>query len=264
MEIQLSVWAFIAAIACYAASSVWFILVHTFGKTGNYAAALRIFAAAALFNGLSVLLMWLGTGHGPYLTRFEVLSANILVAAALLIGVWIRVPRLHHLGRIAAPFLLLAAGVTFMQPKSVLPLLPSLKSSWLVIHVLFAKLAVGCLFIAFCLSVLNVARRDAEKGSDETIYKFTVSGFSFLTIMIVAGAIWARDAWGKYWGFDPIETWSLATWLLYGIYLHLRSTLGWKGRPLAIYGTATFLLAVFAYFIIPTVTETLHNAYMTR
>lgn len=264
MEIQLSVAAFVAAMACYAVSSVWFILVHTFGKSGNYVPAVRIFAGAAALNGLSVVLMWIGSGHGPYVARFEVLSANIFVAAALLTGVWIRVPRLRPLGRVAAPFLLLAAGVTFMQPKSVLPLQPSLKSSWLVIHVLFAKLAVGCLFIAFCLSVLNLARRSGERGSDETIYKFTLSGFSFLTIMIVAGAIWARDAWGKYWGFDPIETWSLVSWLLYGIYLHLRSTLGWKGRPLAIYGTATFLLSVVAYFIIPTVTETLHNAYMTR
>src|SRR5512138_3257852 len=109
MEVQLSAWLFILGMVCYAVSSVWFILVHAFGKSHRYAGAILAFSVAAAFNGLSVLVMWIGTGHGPYFTRFEVLSANIFVAAALLVGVWLRVPHLRSLGRVAAPLLLLAA-----------------------------------------------------------------------------------------------------------------------------------------------------------
>jgi ABC-type transport system involved in cytochrome c biogenesis permease subunit len=68
---------------------------------------------------------------------------------------------------------------------------------------------------------------------DENMFKFVVYGFIADAIMIVAGAIWAKDLWGSYWGWDPVEVWSLISWLLYGLAIHLRVTLGWRGRRLA-------------------------------
>ncbi len=85
-----------------------------------------------------------------------------------------------------------------------------------------------------------------------------------MTVMIVAGSIWANESWGRYWNFDPIETWSLGTWLMYGIYIHLKLTLGWAEKRLAIYSIIIFLLTIFSYFLVPTISTTLHSAYMIK
>jgi cytochrome c-type biogenesis protein CcsB len=129
-----------------------------------------------------------------------------------------------------------------------LPHNAALKSSWLVIHVAFAQLAFGAYLVAAGFGVIYLLKQRSENRKesskildnlpvmpvlDELMFKFIVFGFIADAIMIIAGSIWAKDLWGSYWSWDPVEVWSLASWLLYGLSIHLRVTLGWKGRRLA-------------------------------
>ena len=114
----------------------------------------------------------------------------------------------------------------------------SLKSFWLYIHVFFAWLAYGAFTVA-CGGGHRLPREDARRARspppdelarlDELMFRATVFGFATDAIMIAAGAIWAKDLWGSYWSWDPVETWSLLSFLIYGLVLHLRKTLGWRG-----------------------------------
>ena len=88
-------------------------------------------------------------------------------------------------------------------------------------------------------------------------------GFIFLSIMIVAGAIWANEAWGRYWGWDPIETWSLISWVVYAGYLHANLTLGWKGTRCAWYAVLALPVMVFTLIGVPIAYQSIHGAYLT-
>lgn len=99
---------------------------------------------------------------------------------------------------------------------------------------------------------------------DELSVKFVGVGFIFLSIMIAAGSIWANEAWGRYWGWDPIETWSLITWLVYAGYLHSRYTLGWRGRRSAWFAVAALPFILFTLFGVPSVYNSIHGAYLGR
>jgi ABC-type transport system involved in cytochrome c biogenesis permease subunit len=88
-------------------------------------------------------------------------------------------------------------------------------------------------------------------------------GFIFLTVMIISGAIWANEAWGRYWGWDPIETWSLICWVLYAGYLHVRLTLGWSGRKAAWYAVIALPVVLFTLIGVPLIYRSIHGAYLT-
>jgi ABC-type transport system involved in cytochrome c biogenesis permease subunit len=94
---------------------------------------------------------------------------------------------------------------------------------------------------------------------DTYSYKFSGFGFVFWTITVVAGALWANEAWGRYWGWDPIETWSLITWLLFGVYLHLRRFFRLQGKKAAWLMILCFIFSIITLFIIPFVVDTIHT-----
>ena len=98
---------------------------------------------------------------------------------------------------------------------------------------------------------------------DDLMYQFVASGFLFLTIMIGTGAIWANQTWGRYWGWDPTETWSLIVWFMYGICLHLRMNVGWSGKRIAWYIIVSLFVLAFSLFGIGYVYSGLHTDYLT-
>ena len=120
------------------------------------------------------------------------------------------------------------------------PLAPVFRSNWLVVHVLSAWVAFGSYLVAAGLAAhyLWLGRRTPAEGTrpeviEELSAKLVVLGFLGHSVMLVSGALWAHGLWGRYWGWDPLETWTLVSWLIYSVYLHLRFTLGWKGRRAA-------------------------------
>lgn len=189
---------------------------------------------------LLVAWRWIASGHVPTIGNFENALAGgwFIVAITLWAG---RRGRYPLLAAGALPFALIIMGGGAMSDTSVRPMVASLKSFWLYIHIFFAWLAYGAYTVACGAGVVYLAKsRKPAGGDDESLaaldeLMFRSIAFGFITdaVMIAAGSIWAKDLWGSYWSWDPVETWSLISWLIYGVALHLRVTLGWRGRRLA-------------------------------
>ena len=149
---------------------------------------------------------------------------------------------------------------------------PTLRSLWLVFHVLFNKLAVGAFLLSAASAVILLRKLQGASSrlldrlpGAEVIEAYTVRfvgfGFIFWTTTIGAGAIWAHQSWGRYWGWDPIESWSLVTWLSYAALLHARLFFGLKARSTAWGTLACFILSVLTVLIFPFVFPSMHSAY---
>jgi cytochrome c-type biogenesis protein CcsB len=170
------------------------------------------------------------------------------------------------------PLAFLALGGAMMAPKSELAVTGSLASYWLVIHVAFAKLSYGSFITAFGLAVMYLVRKKRDESDevtseklttfDDLTFKFIAAGFIFLGIMIAAGAIWANEAWGRYWGWDPIETWSLISWLCYAFVIHLRVTMGVRDSKFAWAAIAALPVLLFAMIGVVIVYQSIHGAYL--
>ncbi len=183
---------------------------------------------------------WAISGHVPTIGNFEnaLFGAWFIVVMTLWAG---RKRRYPLLAAGALPFALLIMGGGAMSDTAIRPMVASLKSFWLYIHIFFAWLAYGAYTVACGAGIAYLTKNRKKTDTpaetlnrlDELMFRSTVFGFITDTVMIAAGSIWAKDLWGSYWSWDPVETWSLLSWLVYGIALHLRITLGWRGRRLA-------------------------------
>jgi ABC-type transport system involved in cytochrome c biogenesis permease subunit len=160
------------------------------------------------------------------------------------------------LGVVALPIALLMLLYAMSIPATIDPLVPALQNNLLLtVHVAVAIVSYGTFTIAFAAAVLYLVQ--GEKGRrglpnrellDEISYKAVVIGFPFLTLTIVLGAVWAEVAWGAYWSWDPKETASLVTWLIYGSYLHARVVRGWRGERASYLLLLGFVAVLFTYF----------------
>jgi cytochrome c-type biogenesis protein CcsB len=146
------------------------------------------------------------------------------------------------------------------------PLMPALKSNWLLIHVITCFLGYAAFGLAFGAAILYLIRGLRARPqthphalSDRLIYRAAVIGFIFLTLGILTGAVWAETAWGRYWSWDPKETASLITWLVYAALLHARLVQGWQGRPIAWLALVGFSAVLFTYFGVSFLLPGLHS-----
>ena len=148
---------------------------------------------------------------------------------------------------------------------NIQPLMPALKSNWLLIHVVVCFLGYAALTVAFGAALLYLIQdyspREALPMLDRLIYRAAILGFFLLTFGILTGAVWAETAWGKYWSWDPKEDASLVTWLIYAAMLHARQLKGWQGRRIAWLAVLGFLAVIFTYFGVNYL-QSMH-AYMT-
>ncbi len=149
---------------------------------------------------------------------------------------------------------LLLAYASFGADADIRPLMPALKSNWLLIHVMTAFLGYASFAVAFGAAILYLVKDSHSQAKlptlpllDRLMYRATMLGFLLLTFGILTGAVWAETAWGKYWSWDPKETWSLITWLIYASMLHARLLKGWQGRRIAWLAILGFLAVIFTY-----------------
>jgi cytochrome c-type biogenesis protein CcsB len=213
---------------------------------------------------LGVVCRGLAAGRAPWGNMYEFSTASALVVLGVFLAVARRRPALRYLGLfVVLPVLLtlgLALSVLYVPAG---PLVPALKSYWLVIHVLCAIISGGVFMVGGVVTALYLAQDHWERtGSTNTLsrrlppseqldrsaYRLFAFVFPVWTFAIVAGAIWAENAWGRYWSWDPKETWALVTWLVFAAYLHARATAGWKGRRAAWIAMAGLSCFVFNYF----------------
>jgi cytochrome c-type biogenesis protein CcsB len=232
----------------YALASVLLLTGFVFSKNKPLRLAIYLVLPAFFAHTIVFIMRWARTGYFPANAELENSITGGWFAIGLTVYLFLKNREMTGVALFTVPATLLLLGYGVMKAPNPLPLAASIKSSWLIVHVLFAQLAFGSYAIASGMGLLYVLKDNkARKGIettfyerfprlemiDENMFRFVVYGFIADAIMIVAGAIWANDLWGNYWAWDPVEVWSLISWLLYGLAIHLRVTLGWRGRRLA-------------------------------
>ena len=240
--------------------------------------------SANIFIALQLISRWIISSHFPISNLFESLCFLSwgLILAQLLLEREYQTPIISTL---SIPVILLTLGFAcFVLPedlRSSSNLVPALRSSWLVMHVSVVMLSYASLIIGSCLSasVLLIDNNQAlqirsnsvgiggYKNSnlatnkeiikpyqfshleklDTLSYRSILVGFVLLTLGLVSGAVWANEAWGTWWSWDPKETWAFISWLFYAAYLHMRISKGWQGRKPALLATSGFFVVLICY-----------------
>ncbi len=263
------------AIACYVFSSIAYTWGLAFPKERFRQAGVVLAMAGLSFHTISLGLRWSLTGHGPYLSTYEILSSNVwIVVVFFLLFQW-GFTKFSTLGVVVMPLSFIMMGFALLGSQEARALPPTLRSTWLFVHVIFAKLTVAAMFVAVAMAVFYLLKKDKEIPEtgflarvpspgilDDYSYRLVAFGFITLTIMVITGAIWANNSWGSYWSWEPTQTWSLLVWLVYGLYLHGRITFRWKGAISAWYIIVALLFSIVAFFVIPYFAKGLHSAYM--
>lgn len=261
-----------SAVALYIAGIVGIAYAEFFNHPGKRMGALWLAAAGLLPHTVALVLRYIHVGHGPYMMKYEVLSSNAWIAVVLLLLFLFRRPGWSPLALVVLPVSVLMLGFGLFTNPEARDLPPTLRSMWLVFHVLFNKLAVGAFLLSVAAAVI-VLRKQAGASSrllnrmpdveivEAYMVRFIGFGMVFWTTTIAAGAIWANQSWGRYWGWDPIETWSLVTWLGYVILLHARLFFRLNARSTAWGTMACFILSVLTILVFPFVFPSMHSAY---
>ncbi len=223
--------------------------------------ALGAFLSGLALHTLLLAWRWYEVSHGPYVTPYEVFSANAWVIGAAFCLLQFKFPGLVRFGvgpaGAALLFMLLA-----LERYNGAPGVPTAYHYfWLAVHVIFTKLALASIFIALGASIVVLVRGEEDRPQ-RFIFRFTGLALCFWTVSVAAGSVWAHIRWGRFWGWDPIETWSLVVWLGLGLSLHLQKTLGWRGRRAAWLTVTMAALFVFVLVLLPYLTETLHTMYL--
>jgi cytochrome c-type biogenesis protein CcsB len=239
---------------------------------------------------ITLLSRWIGEGYFPLSNLYE--SLIFLCWSISSIHLFIESKTKSRLiGSIISPILFFISGFSSLtlptDMQKALPLVPSLQSNWLMMHVSMMMVSYATLILGSLLSILylafNLFNRNKQKiilnlntepilassvdysklsllqTIDIWSYRIIGLGFPFLTIGIISGAVWANEAWGSYWSWDPKETWALITWLVFAIYLHSRLLKGWQGKNSAIIGSCGFFVIWICYLGVNFLGKGLHS-----
>lgn len=251
---DIAFWFYLVATVCYV-----IYLVNRQAVMGKGGSALLVLGV--LFHTASLVVRTIVADRPPFLNLYEyILSLSWGFVVVYLFVEWRTKNR--DIGVFFIPLLTLFAFLALRLPTDVNPTMPALRSAWRVPHIGTAIFAYSSFAVAFGLAFMYLIRErigDASKSFwasrmpslefiDRLIYRLTAFGFLMQTALVITGAVWAQFAWGRYWGWDPKETWSLITWLIFAAYLHTRVTLGWKGHKSAITIILGFIAVVFTLF----------------
>ena len=227
-----------------------------------------VLLAALMAHGASILMRWTRLDHGPYVDMFEILSSNVWTLHATLLVVVLAFGWLRPILATALPLLqILTLWLLATAPEdSLAPV--TYETPWLALHVWLGKAFLGLVVVAcgVALAILLRSRYPARfrslpssAGLEETIYRLVLLAFVFESGMLIVGALWAQDAWGRYWAWDPLETWAFLTWLLVAAFLHMRLVV----RPGPMISSwlvlGVFSVAFLTFFGVPFVSEAPHK-----
>jgi cytochrome c-type biogenesis protein CcsB len=207
------------------------------------------------FLGASLLARMVASGHGPFSNMYEFSTAFAFGVTASYAGAERRF-QTRSLGMLVIPVAVALLAYASTLPSTIEPLVPALQNNALLTtHVTLAIVAYGILSVSFAASLLYLVQRRFALGwlptapvLDDIGHRSVMVGFPAMAMVIIVGALWANIAWGRYWGWDPKETASLITWLVYGGYLHARALHGWKGTRSALLLVLGFIAVLFTYF----------------
>ena len=237
-------------------------------KAGLYAVTIGLFV-----HSLALIWRTIESGHAPFTNMYESLSFLAWSGALAYIII-----EFKYKIKKAGPYLMLiiigimALASSPLMPSDAAPLMPALQSYWLWLHVSVTMFGEAFFAVAFVTSIMYLVADSREKKGieregaisseklDAISYRCVAVGFPVFTLGgLVFGMVWAYQAWGSYWSWDPKETWSLITWFVFALYLHTRIVMGWRGRRSALIAIIGFLAALFTYFGVNYVLAGLHS-----
>ena len=262
-SIILSIITFVYGLAAFFYIAHWVFRKDVLAKLATWTAFIGVIG-----NTVGIILRWvesyqLGIGHAPLSNLYE----SLIFFSWTIVVVYLIIERKHKsriIGAFTTPLAFLAMAYASMSPNisnQIQPLLPALKSNWLIAHVIACFIGYASFAIAFGISWMYLFKQRDTGGEsrllahfpkhnilDELNHQLVMFGFLFLTTGIITGAVWANSAWGRYWGWDPKETWSLITWFIYATLLHARLMRGWHGKRIAYLSIIGFAAVLFTYF----------------
>ena len=259
----LSIATFVFALAAF-----FYLAALVFTKPRLTLPARWIVVVAVVVTTIGILLRWvesyqMGIGHAPLSNLYESLVFFSWTAGMIYLFIEFKYKN-ALIGAFVTPIAFLAMAYASMSPNisdRIQPLVPALKSNWLIAHVATCFFGYAAFAVAFGMSIMYLVKaKNPEKSDgitghipklgvlDELTHRMVLFGFLFLTVGIITGSVWANSAWGSYWSWDPKETWSLVTWLVYATLLHARLMRGWQGKQIAYLSIVGFSAVLFTYF----------------
>ncbi len=260
---------FNAAALCLLVAA-WFAVMEPLRQRDYGARLSALLLAATACMALLIAERWIELGQGPFITLYEILISS-LFGLGLVYGLayW-RCPDIRSGAPVALAVLLLLLLWSSQVSTGVTLLPPTYDTPWLWVHLAAGKLFLGCCLVATSIALLLVLpaawrrpllalRRPPERSLALHAWRWLLAAFVFHSAMLVAGAVWAQDAWGRYWDWDPLETWAFVTWLTMAFGLHLRATRRVGERLGSAIVVTAFVLAFLTFFGVPFISLSPHQ-----
>ena len=249
----------------YGLAAFLYIVSWIFKKEAPGKAAFWVAVMGLAGNTSGIILRWIESyqmdiGHAPLSNLYE----SLVFFSWTILIIYLFVERKYKnrtIGAFVMPLAFFAMAYASLHSSTIQPLIPALKSNWLIAHVIACFIGYAAFAVAFGTSGMYLIKKKDTNGEsplleklpkakilDELTYQMIMLGFLFLSIGIITGAVWANSAWGRYWGWDPKETWSLITWFIYATLLHAKMMRGWHGKRIAYLSMAGFAAVLFTYF----------------
>ncbi len=269
MEVTL----FELALTCYFAATIVCVMELFKGTKTTSRIMLSLVVAGFAFHTANIIARYVLSGHIPIANLHEASSFFSWCIVLLFFYLEYRY-KLGLLGAFIMPVVFILMLSSSMLPRKIEPLSPVLQSYWLGIHTVLAFIGDAAFAMAFGIGLMYLIQEHYVKSKhigglfrrlpslqilDEINYRLITIGFPFLTLAIITGALWAESAWGSYWRWDPKEVWSLITWFIYALVLHVRLTVGWRGKRAAILSIIGFCVVLFTFFGVNLLLKGLHS-----
>ena len=243
-------------------------------RRNTYRPTAGIYVGVVAILGAAIAGRWIREGQGPFLTLYDILLSNLFSLALVFLLVSAAIPALRSGALVVSPLLLLIGAWLTGVSEIATPLPGSFDNAWLWVHVLGGKLFLGLNLAATATASVLLLQGSASSGrlatltsqpqqTEQTIWALFFVSFLCHSVMLVAGAVWAHSAWGRYWSWDPLETWTLVTWLMLGGILHARVTFR-NLSPNTGYSLmlAAFVVAFLTFFGVPFLSIAPHKGLM--
>ncbi len=261
------------ALTFYFAATV-ISIVEVF-KGSKESSQLMLIAAGLgfLIHSASIIYRYATAGHLPITSMHEASSFFAWCVVLIFFLLEYRY-KIGIMGSFILPVVFVLMLSSSVLPRGIHPLSPVLQSYWLGVHTLLAFLGNAAFAVAFGIGIMYLLQEHYLKSKrlhglfqrlpslqilDEINYRLISVGFPLLTLAIISGALWAERAWGSYWRWDPKEVWSMITWFIYALVLHVRLTAGWRGRRAAILSIIGFSVILFTFFGVNFLLKSLHS-----
>jgi cytochrome c-type biogenesis protein CcsB len=258
------------AVGFYGISAFSYIFGLIARKESLFNLGMALAAVGLVCHVTTVAIRWIVSGVAPFLEISEALTTGMLVAVLIFLLIQFSAPRLKAMGVLVMPVCFALMGWAGTLIKDIGGTLPStLQSKWLWVHVVGVTTGFSGVLTAGALSLLFLLKERRSGGVYDRIAdlktlddygsRFVAGGFIMLGLMLVSGSLWYHQIKGSYWSWDPVEVWSLCSWLVYGVYLFLRYALGWRNRRMAWFALLALGVIIISYWGIPFFKHDFHS-----